>query len=290
MSKNLIIHIGLHKTGTTYLQYNFFPKLEDTIYIHGNRFFQQWTAQSEETRKFCLWSYEGFSGVGWNKQVLGLKKPDNAGYWLKSFETNIYNIKRYFPEATIVCVFRRPGDLCVSMYKQYIHEGGILSFNDFYSSEGVIGEQDLSVLARVNILEKQFDNCFFLNYEDYKKIGDEYFRDFFKTKFELRFNNNLEQNSVKSNRGVAGWKLKSLRWTNKYYRFLPSYLKKGLRRLRWSPRDIFQNKLNFISAVDDVSLENVRKEINTSFNEEWGVFERRYPFQSLIADDKHTNH
>lgn len=279
MSKKLIIHIGLHKTGTTYLQYNFFPRLEGTIYIHGNRFFQKWTEQSAISKKVCLWSYEGFSGIGWNKFVLGEKNPQNTGYWIKSFEINIYNIKRFFPEATIICVFRKPGDLCLSMYKQYIHEGGILSFEDFYSPEGVMGEQDLSVQARIDILEKSFNNCYYLNYNSFKELGDDYFSDFFKREFDLTNVVSLGQGTVKSNRSVEGWKLESLRRINRYYGYLPSSIKKSLRRLRLSPRDIIQNRLNSVNAKDDESLVNRIKEINHRFEGEWDVFEKQHQWK-----------
>lgn len=279
MGKNLIIHIGLHKTGTTYLQYNLFPRLEDTIYIHGNRFFQQWSKQSIQSNESCLWSYEGFSGVAWTESSLRMRYPNNSGYWIKSFEENINNLKVFFPGASIICVFRKPGDLVLSMYKQYIHEGGILSFKDFYGSDGVIGEQDLALLARVDLLKKSFDNCYFFSYQDFLTMGDKYFVDFFKTEFDLNIGDNPDQKSVKSNRSVAGWKLEALRRTNIYYGHFPSSVRKSLRRLRWSPRDIFQNRLSTFNAKDNESLVDRIKEINHCFSGDWDVFEKQYQWK-----------
>lgn len=279
----------MHKTGTTYLQYNFFPRLENTIYIHGNRFFQQWINQSIESKQFCLWSYEGFSGVAWRESTLRMMNPNNAGYWIKSFENNIKNLKSFFPEASIVCVFRKPGDLLLSMYKQYLHEGGVLSFKDFFGSEGVIGEQDLSILARIDLLKKSFDNCYLLNYTDFKEEGDKYFIDFFQSEFDLNIDKNHSQSTVKGNRSVSGWKMEALRRTNRYYGHFPSSVRKGLRRLRWSPRDIFQNRLNTFNTKDDEYLVQRMKEINHHFISEWDIFEKQYQwkfrsFKSLKRD------
>lgn len=283
MSRNfVIIHIGMHKTGTTYLQYNFFPKLENVIYAHGNHFFRPWRDQVSENKNHLLLSYEGFSGIAWNEcWKLGKRNGHN---WSKSFEENVTSLKKFFPDAIIIIVMRRHGDLLVSLYKQYIQEGGFLSLKGFYGDNGVISPSDLNLKFRIDIIKKNFSNCYFLNFERFKKYGDKYIETFFKREFEgIEINDRLVNSLRNKNRSISGKKIVLLRMINPYYYRLPKKAKGIIRYLRLSPRDIFQTKLSFWSSPDNDELENLRINTNKSFQEDWEFFKlNEWQFRELL--------
>jgi hypothetical protein len=267
----VFIHIGLHKTATTYLQYQFFPAMTGVRYIHGSDFFKQWQSQSGDRNKKLLLSYEGFSGLAWNRTwLLGAR---NDFHWLDSFVFNIESLKLFFPDATLIVFFRRHGDLLVSMYKQYIQEGGVLSLNSFFGDDCVITPNDLSFRVRIELIKKLFPNSFFINYEEYKAIGDDYLKTFFSQ--ELNIHSNLRpvnNNNIKSNNSITGLKIEWLRTINKYYGTLPIKVKSGLRYVGWSPRDIFQERLDFWKPADPAELQILREKVNDERSQDWDYF------------------
>lgn len=274
MSKNLIIHIGLHKTGTTYLQYNFFPMLKDVLYIHGNQFFRQWQQQSWEQKGNCLISYEGFSGLAWN-----LKNPELFNlHWIDSFEQNIENLSNFFPNAIILTSIRKPSELLISMYKQYIQEGGVLKLADFYNQNGVIRNEDLVIINRIKYIQSKFERSYFLNYESFRKNGDDYLLKFFRSEFNIVCE--VKKNRVKSTNGsILGNKLEFLRKVNYFYNKTPLSIRQTLKLFRLTPRDIIQNKLNFWESFDKEEFLQIKENLNIHFEEEWKEFERFYQWK-----------
>ena len=126
----ILIHIGLHKTATTYLQRSFFPELIDIEIYHAPRFFDQ-IGKIQLNEKDLLISNEGISGVAWNE--LWKNGIQNEYHWIDSFKNAIGNLKILFPDAIILVLYRKHGELLISMYKQYIQEGGVLQLNRFYN-------------------------------------------------------------------------------------------------------------------------------------------------------------
>lgn len=261
---NLIIHIGLHKTGTTYLQYEYFNSLKDVIYMHGNQFFVPWKEQVSKEKKMMLLSYEGFSGIAWNKE----------SSWIESFEVNIAALKQFFPQAIILITFRKHGDLLLSMYKQYINEGNSCDLNEFYGETGVIKSDDLSFKTRINLLEEYFERVYFLNYESFKAEGTNYYDNLFRKEFSLTRQNNQKHIS-KSNKSISGPKLELLRKINPIYAKFPRKIRTGLRYFGLSPRDILQNKLKFWNSKDSNEYKKLKDKINKEFTKDWEYFESK---------------
>ena len=263
MSK-LIIHIGLHKTGTTFLQNTYFNSLKNTLYINGNSFFFSWRDQLDETKQNMLLSYEGFSGVAWH----------NKHSWIDSFKMNIEALKRFFPEAIIIVVFRKHGDLALSMYKQYINEGNSCTLNEFFGENAIMTARDLNFKRRIEFLEQKFDKVYLLNYETYKVRGFNYFDGLFSEELNIE-RNRIEHKSGKSNKSLTGSKLYLLRNINPVYNRLPIKLKKFLRYIRISPRDILQNKMSFWNPKDPQEFKEFKNQINKDFAEDWQYFESK---------------
>ena len=275
----LIIHIGLHKTATTYLQYNFFSGLTKISYIHGSRFFEQWKQQAAARNSSLLLSYEGFSGVAWNEDwKRGVPNDHN---WITSFEDNIISLKQAFPNAIILVFFRKHQDLLISMYKQYIQEGGVLKLDQFYGADGVIRPQDLSFEERINLIGEHFEDYHFLNYETFRAEGDSYLADFFKVTFDVELKAGYKAGSSQANYSISGSKVEYLRHINEYYQRLPKKVKGLLRSTHWSPRDIMQQRLSFWKPLDPVEFQQVKDQIRVEFSEDWLFFEDRQWARSL---------
>ena len=133
---DLIFHIGLHKTGTTTLQNQFFPKCHGLNSIVGHaRHVRQFLLMVNRTDpayfdpkaamsvlsgylkqdQINLVSAEDFSWVAWSSATaLGL-----------DFRTQILtNLREAVPNARIILVLRRQDSLVRSLYRQYLQAGG----------------------------------------------------------------------------------------------------------------------------------------------------------------------
>jgi hypothetical protein len=112
----VFIHIGLHKTGTTYLQSEIFPKLKGIAYVPWSRFETFFRPRNEAN---CLISREGLSGGLW-------APPDQR-------EATFRTLSECFPEARILIAFRRHDSYIVSTYRQHLQQGGTLSFSEYFT-------------------------------------------------------------------------------------------------------------------------------------------------------------
>lgn len=265
----ILIHIGMHKTGTTYIQNYFFNSLENVEIVSHPQFYQNISKKKMSDSDWFLISNEGISGVAWNYNWLIGEK--NKFCWIDSFHNGIDKIKLLFPEAIILIFFRKHGDLLISMYKQYLHEGGVLKIEDFYGENKVISEKDLSISTRINKLKDEFKDVYFLSYEDYKEFGDKYLIDFFGS-FGIRYNSTKTKIHFR-NESISGKKMELLRNVNKFYIRLPLKLRKAMRRLRISPRDIFQKHLSFWKTRDSDNIISLKNQINKDFEIDWRFFQ-----------------
>lgn len=269
MKGRVILHIGLHKTATTYLQYEYFPRLKNVMYAHGNSFFVPWKNQVPQQDENMLLSYEGFSGIAWNEDWK--KGIPNNHHWMGSFTDNIISLQRFFPDARIIAVFRRPGDLLLSMYKQYVQEGGYLSLNDFYGDKGVIRKEDLSFENRISLLKNNFHKVHLLNYHLFKEQGDLYLDEFFKSELNLETRIKTTK-ALRANQSISGAKVEYLRRINPYYQKLPLRVRKVIRYSRWSPRDILQKHLAAWRPKDSPRWMEIQSRVNEENRKDWDFF------------------
>lgn len=137
MRKTVYIHVGYHKTATTFLQKSIYPKLKNQItylsrahvqaYLYDIRHkklsdkaitgLRNGFESMMEAEKPLLISYEGLSG---NPMSTKKKVKDN--------HTILKDLRRVFPEESydvhIIAGVRRQLDLLTSLYVQYVHQGG----------------------------------------------------------------------------------------------------------------------------------------------------------------------
>lgn len=135
-----LIHIGYHKTASSWLQRRVFPNAPSLHYAAGphepgsplrNLFFEtnSFDYDPDKARKFLeprikdpgdrvpVISHERFSGG-----------PYSGGHDSKLTAHRLHEI---FPDARILLVIREQSDMLLSMYKQYIQAGGGASFSQF---------------------------------------------------------------------------------------------------------------------------------------------------------------
>lgn len=263
---NPILHIGTHKTASTYLQRYYFPAIRNVRFFQGDHLLSDLINSECSLDEQMLLSYEGFSGIAWNQLWKEGKK--NPFHWISSFENRMQTLHRLFPNAAIVVFFRPHGELLISMYKQYIQEGGILKMADFYAQDGVIRNEDLSYTKRIEVANALFKKVHILSYRDFQKHGDQYLDIFFQEEFGLK-RNHVSQNKMRSNKSISGNKIALLRETNKIYNRFPNAIRKALHITGLSPRQILQTKLSFWSPSDPAYFEDIRTSVNRAMENDW---------------------
>jgi len=139
----ILFHIGLHKTATTSLQVDTFPKISelnylpatsasvrnylnhvlacDPIYYSASSCASDLSPQLDENR-LNLISSEALSGPAW----VGV-----AQRGIDHRSPVLQNLKHDFPEAEILLILRRQDGYARSMYRQYVKSGGVASMARF---------------------------------------------------------------------------------------------------------------------------------------------------------------
>ncbi|MCV6637947.1 sulfotransferase [Candidatus Albibeggiatoa sp. nov. NOAA] len=134
----MLIHVGYHKTATTWLQLFYFPNHPELAFIAGHeglwqhlmsahslefnaqstqQLFQPLIQQSLHTQQVPILSAERLSG---NPHAGGFDNKDMAD-----------RLQAVFPQAKILIVIRHQPDAILSNYKQYIRVGGICNLTEY---------------------------------------------------------------------------------------------------------------------------------------------------------------
>lgn len=134
MEKKIYFHVGLAKTGSTFLQKNFFPYLKNIKYINTHKY------------RNC---------------IKIIKKTNYKSYLIsrefdRQLENEIKKITSYFPNVRIIIIFRRHDHWITSQYKRYVKNGWYWKFQDFYNDKdsGYWKNEDMIYLNKVNIIKK----------------------------------------------------------------------------------------------------------------------------------------
>jgi len=133
----LYCHVGLGKTGTTYLQYKFFPKLKGVRYIQRTQ-------------------YRNLDRI--------LQKPQHTKYFVsrefdRQFEREVTKIAQSYPFAGIIIVLRRNDSWIASQYKRHVKNGGQHSFREFLdlkNDHGLWKQKDVYFYPKLQMLKEMF--------------------------------------------------------------------------------------------------------------------------------------
>ncbi|MFQ5535040.1 MAG: hypothetical protein ACE5EM_09505 [Sphingomonadales bacterium] len=118
----LFMHIGLHKTATTFFQQSVFPKWRGIEYLPWPNL--EYFVRLEEGKTYLV-SREGMSGTMWASRA--------------ERDMCIKRLSEMFPDARILISFRKHDGFISSAYRQYLHRGGVGSFQEFFDLEGDAG-------------------------------------------------------------------------------------------------------------------------------------------------------
>ena len=159
-----IFHVGYHKTGTTWLQKRVFPTAEGAVSVHshpvirplvaslaGDEHYMPTTLRTalDEIGGRALVSYEALVGNPWGNGPSPQQRAER--------------LARVVPDAKIILTVRAPDDLRLSLYAQYINEGGYLRRPSF--EEQVLSDEYLDAEAAMARWRSLFEDVLVVSYE-----------------------------------------------------------------------------------------------------------------------------
>jgi len=188
MKSKIIIHLGLHRTGTTFLQKEVFERLTRVNYMFNDSLH---TIQIKEG--INLISNEGLS------QSMPHSKFDRIQI--------LDNIKKLFPNAKIILGIRYREDWLKSCYYRYVLSGGKLKYQKYieHYSKNII--DNYTYLCEVR---KRFSDVYTYTFEELKLMPKETIKDICKF-IEVEV---PEYQNIKRNASLSGRQLEMLRKIN----------------------------------------------------------------------------
>lgn len=153
-NEKLFIHVGLPKTGTTFLQHEIFPKIKNVNFIHYQNF-----AMEIYTDKLNIISNEELFGY----KVRGSNAHDRF--------TIADRLKLCFPDAKIILGLRNKKTWLKSCYKQWVRDGGIHEYDYWFNN--IFDVSFLNFDEYINYLKSIFDNVYIYTFENLKNNTDE---------------------------------------------------------------------------------------------------------------------
>ena len=168
MDLNFFLHIGLHKTGTTFLQRKVFPNWPGVHYI-GKPYSSQFVESVlwDEKISTVLMSNEQFSSPPIYPALLDpalRKRP-----WFEQRKIVILRLKALFPSAKVILGLREPAAFSESVYSQYILRGGWASLEDFWRPDdyrGCLCLEDVEFDSLLDFVEGLWPGSFYFDQAD----------------------------------------------------------------------------------------------------------------------------
>ncbi len=150
IEKEIFFHVGLGKTGTTFLQYRVFPYFQGIQYIQRTKY-----KKSKEIIK-----------DGESSKYLLSREFDHQ------FEEEVKWFAQTYPDTTPIVVFRRQDSYIASQYRRFTKNGFNLDFDAFINLDddsGFFKIKDLDYGRHIKILEDNFNKKpIVLIYDDLK--------------------------------------------------------------------------------------------------------------------------
>lgn len=189
--KQPLVHIGYHKTATTWLQHNLLDNRELG--------FKRYISKNEIRDKIILpygLDFDAASVKTWYQSIVdedasGFEEkisvvsserisgnPHSGGYDSKQ---NADRIAAVFPNARILIVIREPIAAIASCYLQYVKSGGVCSLKDYIepTRDGLavmplFNFEHFNYNKLINYYQSLFNDVLVLHYEDFVKAPREF--------------------------------------------------------------------------------------------------------------------
>ncbi len=237
MNRQYFLHIGMHKTASTYLQKHIFPNFKDVDYYHGLSSLKGMLFTLSNNK--IIISHESFQG----SPIKTIKVNGPKG-WIKTRNHRFNILRDLFPKANIILVLRQHGQWISSMYRQYLHQGGLLDYKDFFSikEDKLIERKGLIYSELVESIMSTFNgNLLCINYNGLKNNNEkavDVLQNFIGSTLENK------KKSVQVNVSVKNYQAKLLKKINF---FTESLYDDPVQRLTIFKRSGILNKFGFSS-------------------------------------------
>lgn len=156
LNKEIFIHLGLHKTGTTFFQKELFNKIDNLDMKFRKQFIYDISTKSDKQK--IIFTEEGYS----------VSMPHRR----HEFECDeaLLNLHKIFPNAKIIIGFRDKDSWLHSCYYQFIVSGGgFCSFEDYLRKyKDAVLDFDKYLLE----IKSLWDDVFVYDFEDLKNVPD----------------------------------------------------------------------------------------------------------------------
>ncbi|UGV40305.1 hypothetical protein J7W08_09485 [Methanococcoides orientis] len=195
-----IIHIGYHKTGTTWFQNNFYPKITNIQYIDRN-FVQNlfikersFHFDENEVKKNLSTNFINSKRIVLCEEELSGNIHSGGLHGCLTKEMS-YRIKAVFPNGKIIIFIRNQIDMITSIYLQYLKKGGNYNINEYlyhtYTHNNrfpLFSFEHLNYIQIITHYETLFgkENVHVYLYEDFLKDNDQFIKNF-ASEFNLEY-------------------------------------------------------------------------------------------------------
>lgn len=263
--KKLVVHIGLHKTGTTFLQEQIFPNIESYQLIRGWNSIREMVSVYDKSKTFLI-SDEGLSGDFIN------------GSYKNSYFNNISMIRELFVNPKIIVGFRRHDQFILSLYKQYLHQGGHENFENFFdlNNNCLISPSEIYYTPRIEKLEEIFGEVFVYTQETLSNRQPEFikalseFLQIEETEISKEINSKKVNAGVRSNFQVETLKkLNRINYSVSSIPFIPSFCSKFFKKMGLTPRTLTQRFFKNIGQSKYKLEPDLKSEIQEIYREDW---------------------
>lgn len=264
MNKTIYVHIGFHKTATTFLQKNFFPKLKNIKYMNHkcnnllldlsyNPFFHK-NNYKITFPDFSLISKESLSGDPFFNRKDRIKILKDIKSYFSDYEIKI-----------IVCL-REQSSFIKSLYVQYVQIGGTENFDNFLSNKKKlfpykvknpflnIFEYDKYVKKLYELFGKE--NVYVYFYEDFISNKKKALKNicYFLREFKLP-----KYQDIKKNKSYGNFQVKISLFLNRFFKtkinkggFIPTEFRIGTKYIRITPIILLQSRIFNLGARFDI--------------------------------------
>lgn len=273
--KSVILHIGLHKTGTTFLQKMVFRELsgEEVYYVRYKDNPILGLLDDITNLNPCVADMERYEQLipeylaSIAAPIVFISRENIIGSPRFNYHNCRFNadvMKRFFPEAKIIITIRRQDDWYESLYNQMVkagarysvehflnyHNGQFLNYRQAYAAFGRINVR-LSFTELVRYYQSQFSDVLVLPYEMMKTDPEEFLKKIYsfsgiqKPYFPATYD-------VYKNRGYSKLSANIARFTNRFVNSIDlpdrsqkirDFLEDHLDRLIYVPNQFISNSL-----------------------------------------------
>jgi len=265
--KDIYIHLGLPKTGSTYLQREVFPRFDGIHYIKKRHFYNHTGIISASNAQKYLLSHECIIKAN----TIGLIRDNRR----------IAALAENYPEAKIILFFRRHDSWIKSRYYYYIRKNGYRTFDEFLdinNDNGLLKLEKLEFKRDIALVEDFFTHkpCILFHEELIK--NPQKVITYLAQIMGVTFNNKrIPSNPV--NVAFNPKQLKIIRRFNSLFRYRPSKNRyKPIRSIHRNMRKLAIHTIGLLSLgipdflftdntplIPDEKLEQLRKQ----FDNDW---------------------